>query len=239
MSTQVSTNNVPTMSSREIAELTGKRHDHVCRDIRNMLERLADTPNLGCQQNQIVTELCPQTKRISAYHLPRRECEILVCGYDVVRRAAVIDRWLELETKQRQLPNMTPAQMIAAIAQQQADQEAALLGVKQTQIEQGERLAEIEHKFASRGCKPGYLLITDAKCMYGRNLSAAMFRKVLEYYEVNTEAIYIETQYGAVPSTQVEVKNLKELMDKFYSELTQVTPCRYTHPAFGIKRFQA
>ncbi|PSS69789.1 hypothetical protein AYI85_09535 [Shewanella algae] len=96
------------MPCREIAELTGKRHDHVCRDIRNMLERLADTPNLGYQQNQIVTELCPQAKRISAYHLPRRECEILVCGYDVVRRAAVIDRWLELETKQRQLPNMTP-----------------------------------------------------------------------------------------------------------------------------------
>ncbi|MGI2855618.1 Rha family transcriptional regulator [Shewanella algae] len=232
MSTQVSTNNVPTMSSREIAELTGKRHDNVCADIRNMLNMLQQD---ALSFQGIYKDAYGREK--PCYNLPRRECEILVCGYDVVRRAAVIDRWLELETKQRQLPNMTPAQMIAAIAQQQADQEAALLGVKQTQIEQGERLAEIEHKFASRGCKPGYLLITDAKCMYGRNLSAAMFRKVLEYYEVNTEAIYIETQYGAVPSTQVEVKNLKELMDKFYSELTQVTPCRYTHPAFGIKRF--
>ncbi|WP_412496991.1 Rha family transcriptional regulator [Shewanella algae] len=131
------------MSSREIAKLTGKRHDNVCRDIRNMLEQLELNSKLSYQQNQVVTEVCPQAKRISVYHLPRRECEILVCGYDVVRRAAVIDRWLELETKQRQLPNMTPAQMIAAIAQQQADQEAALLGVKQTQIEQGERLAEI------------------------------------------------------------------------------------------------
>ncbi|WP_345875735.1 Rha family transcriptional regulator [Shewanella algae] len=236
MSTQVSTNNVPTMSSREIAELTGKSHTHVCRDIRNMLEQLLENPDLvsqfeGTYQGERRLERC--------YHLPRRECEILVTGYDVVRRAAVIDRWLELETKQRQLPNMTPAQMLAAIAQQQADQEAALLGVKQAQIEQGERLAEIEHKVASRGCKPGYLLITDAKCMYGRNLSAAMFRKVLEYYEVNTEAIYINTFRGSVLTTQVEVKNLKELMDKFYSELTQVTPCRYTHPAFGIKRFQA
>lgn len=99
------------MSSREIAELTGKRHDNVCRDIRNMLEQLELNSKLSYQQNQVVTERCPQTKRISAYHLPRRECEILVCGYDVVRRAAVIDRWLELETKQRQLPNMTPGQL--------------------------------------------------------------------------------------------------------------------------------
>ncbi|BCV67136.1 hypothetical protein TUM17387_24950 [Shewanella carassii] len=234
MSTQVSTNNVPTMSSREIAELTGKTLFNIHRDIKTMFEQLG-------KDDSDLKHLIERDNRgyIKQYNLPRRECEILVCGYDVVRRAAVIDRWLELETKQRQLPNMTPAQVIAAIARQQADQEAALLSVKQAQIEQGERLSEIEHKFASRGCKPGYLLITDAKCMYGRNLSAAMFRKVLEHYKVNTEAIYIQTKYGAVPSTQVEVKNLKELMDKFYSELTQVTPCRYTHPAFGIKRFQA
>ncbi|TVL07985.1 hypothetical protein AYI82_12870 [Shewanella algae] len=92
------------MSSREIAELTGKSHTHVCRDIRNMLEQLnveqkpfLDFDNSGANG-----------RTVAFFRLPRRECEILVTGYDVVRRAAVIDRWLELETKQRQLPNMTP-----------------------------------------------------------------------------------------------------------------------------------
>ncbi|WP_368873094.1 Rha family transcriptional regulator [Shewanella algae] len=92
------------MSSREIAELTGKTHFNVCADIRNMLEQLnveqkpfLDFDNSGANG-----------RTVAFFRLPRRECEILVTGYDVVRRAAVIDRWLELETKQRRLPNMTP-----------------------------------------------------------------------------------------------------------------------------------
>ncbi|MDO8256442.1 Rha family transcriptional regulator [Shewanella algae] len=91
------------MSSREIAELTGKTHFNVCADIRNMLKQL----NLEELKFQSVY-LSANNQQRTEYLLPRRECEILVTGYDVVRRAAVIDRWLELETKQRQLPNMTP-----------------------------------------------------------------------------------------------------------------------------------
>ncbi|WP_345887392.1 Rha family transcriptional regulator [Shewanella algae] len=91
------------MSSREIAELTGKQHQHIKRDIQSMCSQLGiDASSFGH------TYLDNLNRQQTEYRLPRRECEILVCGYDVVRRAAVIDRWLELETKQRQLPNMTP-----------------------------------------------------------------------------------------------------------------------------------
>lgn len=88
---------VLTMSSREIAELTGKRHDHVMRDIRVMLVELhgeGGLPNFG---DTHINEQNGQTYPI--FRLPRREVEILVTGYSIPLRAKVIDRLHELEAQ--------------------------------------------------------------------------------------------------------------------------------------------
>ncbi|WP_422135210.1 Rha family transcriptional regulator [Endozoicomonas sp. ALD040] len=85
------------MSSREIAELVGKRHDNVIAAIEKML----DTLKVGRLKFKS-SYLTLQNKRAKEYLLPRRECEILVTGYDVVRRAAVIDRWMQLEKEKQQ-----------------------------------------------------------------------------------------------------------------------------------------
>lgn len=81
-----------TMCSREIAELTGKRHDHVLRDIETMLKSLGQT------SPQIWGELPDsQGKPQRVANLPKRECLILVSGYSVELRARIIDRWQALE----------------------------------------------------------------------------------------------------------------------------------------------
>lgn len=85
-----------TMSSREIAELTGKQHKHVLDDIRKMFEELglaaADfsaTANIAGPNGS--------TRSIEIFKLPKRESLILVSGYSTVMRARIIDRWQDLE----------------------------------------------------------------------------------------------------------------------------------------------
>lgn len=81
-----------TMSSLEIAELTGKDHDNVRRDIQKLAAALSLT---------FEEKVLPSTggRPSKAYHLPRREVDILLTGYSIPMRAAVIDRWRELEAE--------------------------------------------------------------------------------------------------------------------------------------------
>ncbi|MBE0470405.1 MAG: Rha family transcriptional regulator [Methyloprofundus sp.] len=95
-----------TMSSREIAELTGKRHDHVIRDVEKMLSELnLDAPKFGD------TYLDSQNRHQRQYVLPKDETICLIAGYNIKARMAIIKRWQELESKTIepafQLPDFT------------------------------------------------------------------------------------------------------------------------------------
>lgn len=84
-----------TMSSREIAELTGKDLSHVNRDIRAMLDALIDDPELDH-----VREDKDARGYTTAFHLGRELTYTLMAGYSVQLRRKVIARWQELEAKQ-------------------------------------------------------------------------------------------------------------------------------------------
>lgn len=83
------------MSSLEIAELTGKRHDSVIRDIRNMLADLEAT------DHSFVASYRDSTGRtLPCFNLDRHHTECLLTGYSAKMRMAVIKRWHELEAMQ-------------------------------------------------------------------------------------------------------------------------------------------
>ena len=89
-----------TMSSLEIAKLTGKRHTHVIRDIREMCESIKDDPDLVHDLNNGVIEIQDKRGYTAEFLLNRFFAELLATGYDALRRAKVIKRLIELEQKE-------------------------------------------------------------------------------------------------------------------------------------------
>ena len=76
------------MTSREIAELTGKELGHVHRDIRAMLDELKkDDPNMDHPQ-----EDKDARGYTTCYHLNRELTETLLTGYSASARLKVIRR---------------------------------------------------------------------------------------------------------------------------------------------------
>ena len=106
----IESSNVLTMSSLEIAELTGKQHKHVLTDIRNMLN------SLNIESAVFTADYKDSKGRMyPCYNLPKRETLILVSGYSVTMRARIIDRWQELEEKQTPATPATPKTYIEAL----------------------------------------------------------------------------------------------------------------------------
>jgi phage antirepressor YoqD-like protein len=101
-----------TMSSLAIAEITGKEHSHVMRDIRSVLiEAGIDASSFG----GIYLDAYNRSK--PCYNLPRRECDLVVSGYSVKYRLAIIDRWHHLEAAQAlAIPTHSEALRLAADA---------------------------------------------------------------------------------------------------------------------------
>lgn len=112
-----------TMSSREIAELTGKEHKNVLADVRKMLEDLGQT-SAAFSADAPDAYGRPQV----VFNLPKRETLILVSGYSVELRARIIDRWQALEDGTSALPKTLPEalRLAADMAEQKAKAEAAL-----------------------------------------------------------------------------------------------------------------
>lgn len=85
-----------TMSSLEIAALTGKDISNVHRDIRGMLEALRGEDDSVLNHVESVTDTRGYT---TEFKLRRRETDILLTGYSIPMRAKLIDRWHQLETQ--------------------------------------------------------------------------------------------------------------------------------------------
>lgn len=136
-----------TMSSREIAELTGKRHDHVMRDIRNMLSDLGITdPIFGGSY------LDSTGRSLPCFNLDREHTDCLLTGYSASMRMAVIKRWRELEGG-RVIATLPDFSNPAAAARAWAEQFELQQQANQALIEAAPKIAFVERYVESTGLK--------------------------------------------------------------------------------------
>ncbi|WP_143515090.1 MULTISPECIES: Rha family transcriptional regulator [unclassified Pseudomonas] len=101
------------MSSREIANLTGKRHDNVKRDVVAMLRDLKVDP-LSFED----IYLDGRNREQVQYQLDRAHTDCLLTGYSPALRMKVIRRWRELEgqSEARQAVKANGTKVIGEIA---------------------------------------------------------------------------------------------------------------------------
>jgi Rha family phage regulatory protein len=139
-----------TMTSLEIAEVTGKQHAHIMRDIRKLLEQGVSESNFGLTSYQ---QAQPNggTKDVPMYQLTKKGCLILASGYDALLREKIINRWEELEIKEReqyQVPqSFAEALMLAAKQQQQIEEQQKQLEANSKEIvELNGAIAEMKPK---------------------------------------------------------------------------------------------
>ncbi|KPA87047.1 Phage regulatory protein Rha (Phage pRha) [Pseudomonas asplenii] len=126
-----------TMSSVEIAELTGKLHKNVLADIRSMLADLEiDSADFSAQYRD------GTGRNLPCFHLDREMTDTLLTGYSAKMRLAVVRRWRELEaqvSKPRELSRMDLIQL-AFEAEQARLQLTVQVQAQATKIERLENL---------------------------------------------------------------------------------------------------
>ena len=129
------THKVQGMTSLQIAEVTGKNHAHVMRDIRNLLEQGVNESNFG-----LVNYKDKKGEVRPMYELTPKGCLILASGYDPVLREKIVDKLEEYQQKERSsmitLPNFEdPAEAAMAWAKEYREKKVLAIENKSLQIE--------------------------------------------------------------------------------------------------------
>lgn len=153
-----------TMSSVDIAELTGKQHKNVMRDIDKMFEELGQL-----KSEPSSSYINSQNKSQPCYNLDKEMTLTLVSGYNVKLRHAIIKRWQELEDTQFRIPQSLPE------ALQLAADQAKLLEEQRPAVEFVEKYVDASgNKTFREVCK--LLKVNERKFRYFLVNTGVMYR---------------------------------------------------------------
>lgn len=188
-----------TMTSREIAELTGKEHRNVMRDIRAMLVELHGEKDVLKFEH---ISLDAYGREQPCFRLPKRETLILVSGYSTELRARIIDRWQELEGQVAQ-----PAPLAIPSANATEALAVAEMMSRYLNIQGPSRLALFEKALSIKA--PEYLPMLPA---YGVNAPRTSDGKLLSA-EANSKPAYAATALLRKSGSSLSIRQFNKLVE--------------------------
>ncbi|MGB5903784.1 MAG: phage antirepressor KilAC domain-containing protein [Xanthobacteraceae bacterium] len=145
-----SPSSAPTMSSREIADICGARHNDVVATIVRLFEQGV------LRESRKTTRLhrvASGGRPTAVYDLTKRDTLVVVSGYNADVRAKIIDRWMELEAGSPRLPaSYSAALRELAAAVEKIEVQEALIGAMEPKAIALDKIAADD----------GMILISDA-----------------------------------------------------------------------------
>ncbi|MES0686683.1 MULTISPECIES: Rha family transcriptional regulator [Providencia] len=210
------------MTSLEIAELVGSRHDKVKQSIQRLSERsVIQHPPMGKVENKQSNSPNKYSEvYIFSGEKGKRDSIIVVAQLSPEFTARLVDRWQELENRKHYLPQMSQAELIAAMAQINVEQEKRLNCVEQ-KIEQMEQ-----------GTIPvGYQGYSYLKATYG--LSDAKSRQLVMAWAVPNKKVPHVAPGGQV--TQMSVVHEDAFKQSLYQMMNEAEQrgTQWYHPKMG------
>ena len=149
--TTLNNNNTTTMTSREIASVTGKEHRNVLADIEKLNATYEEMGMLKVQQGYYTHERTGNQQH-RQFTLDKQQTLDLITGYTPVLRIKINRRWAELEEQVANPQPVLPATYIEALE--------ALIGSEKQKLEISYQLEEAQKEIAVAAPKVEHFNIT-------------------------------------------------------------------------------
>ncbi|EFK0448524.1 TPA: Rha family transcriptional regulator [Escherichia coli] len=216
-------NGKASMTSLEIAELVGSRHDSVKRAIERIAGRgvipfppMVEKPTAGR----------PATYYVFEGEQGKRDSIIVVAQLCPEFTARLVDRWRELEEQIRK--PMSEIEMVAAMALEAVRQQKRITQVEEKVSHVAETVEQIKKGTIREGCA-GYRQL---KAKTG--LSDDKCRNLVNAYQIPTDTHEFMTPDGLLSRRAIVA--VEPFMAAFYRVMEEAEPrgTRWYHPKMGL-----
>ncbi|BDV60768.1 Rha family transcriptional regulator [Escherichia coli] len=219
------------MTSVEIAELVGSRHDKVKQSIERLAERgIIQLPPMGISENINGLGLTQKSKHyLFEGERGKRDSIIVVAQLCPEFTARLVDRWRELEEQIRK--PMSQIEMVAAMALEAVRQQRRLEQVEEKVSHVTETVEQIK-----RGTiRDGYAGYRQLVAKTG--MSDAKCRNLVNAYQIPTDTHEFMTPDGLLSRRAIVA--VEPFMSAFHRMMSEAEPrgTRWYHPKMGL--FQA